>query len=675
MHKGILFGGAAVVAGAVALGGWQYAQNRVRADIEQVFASLRAAGIDARYATAEVELLSRAVRVGGITLKNAIVAGAEIKIGTASATGVDIASGARASKRVELSNVESVFPLTAAKGSSYRYDAPAIVLNELTLPDLSAARAPGRPEERLAQFFSGLRVSSIVAPGIAASTEITVPPARGGPPIRSKVDITYSGFRIDGLADGRIASWGVDSGMMKAGAGSPFTEATIGSMRSIGVDLMPFLNAGLGARRPVDGLYEVQSGFEMGEIKFRLVDGSSLTLGGMTGGSMSIDPEHISYAKIAALLETIEGATSQVPTPVQTARMAEAVAQLYEGMSWSKVELKPIELQPAPNSPVPVDFKLGSMLLGKFERGKLGEFRISDIAGSYPDARGGKQKFALATLSLKDFDLPKLMRLSSAQQRNPQPTPAQMMKMFGILSGIEIAGLDAVDPTTRNPIKIDRWLAEWSNPVNDIPTKSRLVYRGETAINPRDSNVAPLYQMGFRSLTVDLDVGTSYDEASRTIDVGPMVLKMDRLGEVTLKGAIGNVGRQAFSVQPGAFLTAMQDFTLGAYEAKVTDSGAVALLQSFAALQAPPGAPAPDLATKLRELKADPAFPAGNLATLVDAAVQFLQTPRQVLTIRASPVRGVPLALLLAPGFDRTAVAGVLDRFTVEASLSPAPPR
>lgn len=677
MRKSLLIGGAVVILGAAAAGGWQWANARARAEIESVFSGLRSAGMEASYAAIDVDLWSRGVRVSGITLKNPSAAGLDIKIDRANAEGVDIWGGARASKRVEFSNVETAFSFGGAN-ARYSYKAPTIVLNELVIPDPAMAGASRQPGERMAMVLAGLRAGSIVVPELLGSTEVKAgtPASRGRPPVPTRIDFKYTGFRIDGVADGRLSSWSAERGLMTGGAGSPFVEATFDAMKSTAIDMMPFLGAGLGARSPVGGLYEVQSRFEMGAMRMRLVDGSSFTIAGVTGGAMRIDPERMSFAKMQDFVRKLEALGGQPASPAQAAGVGEAVAQLYEGMTFSDIEIKGMEFAGPKAGQQTVGFKVGSIRLRNLERGKLGELRFTELSGGIPDARGQFAPFNMASFALHDFDLPGMMRVSAAQQPSAPGSPEQSLRMLALLKGFEMTGFVGTDPTTRKALRIDNLLATWSQFINDIPTKVRFAYKGETAINPRDANFAPLAQLGFQSLAMDLDLVAAYDETRRTIEIGPMSVKADRLGTASLKGIIGNAGREAFSLQPGVFAAAMQRFTLGTHELKVTDSGAVTLFQSAAALGATADKPAPDLAAKLRELKSDPAFPAGNIATLVEVAAQFLEKPRQALTVRATPTRGVPLDLLLAPGpggLDRNALAGMIDRFKLETTVTPAP--
>jgi hypothetical protein len=175
-----------------------------------------------------------------------------------------------------------------------------------------------------------------------------------------------------------------------------------------------------------------------------------------------------------------------------------------------------------------------------------------------------------------------------------------------------------------------------------------------------------LRESGMSRLTFALDIGTAWNEQTRTLVLSPATLELNDLLAVSLKITIGNVSADLVLDDPVKQQLAAKALEVGAIELSAHDSGAV----DFAAAQVArnQGISAGDARAKMiegmqRAARSQPRQSA-ELQRLVDALARFLAKDRETLKISLRPKGRINLAQM----FEIEPI-DALSQFNVEASV------
>ena len=430
----IYVAGAAAVA-VLAVGGvasFYVAQRRATTEIETMFAALRTGGSTATHGAITFDIWSQALRVDDIVVKSTPEPGLDFKIAKLTADALEVSGNDIVSKTIVLSGVEANWKLAQPLDGQQALKLPRVTIKNFRVPK-TIAMPPEATDAlvRSVALFSATDASSVNAPSVTVSTSLT-PPSTGvaraaAAPIA--IDYTYSDVALENLHDGRIARAATSKIGIEGKSGFPILSGTIDSIKSADIDIAPMFGLGLGRRTMSDGFVRVQGKTEIGAYTVKTEAGVTVRVDAITGDDFAIDPSKLSYPRIMAMLPVFS-AMGPNPTPSQTAKLADVLGTIYEGMRFKTLDVHGVRITDAKTKPA-LDFGIGRIGMRGFDKGKLAEFAVENAATENAPSPRGASPFRLGRFALLGFDLSALVRksMSLAQPRRPgqPPQPADFV--------------------------------------------------------------------------------------------------------------------------------------------------------------------------------------------------------------------------------------------------------
>jgi hypothetical protein len=258
------------------------------------------------------------------------------------------------------------------------------------------------------------------------------------------------------------------------------------------------------------------------------------------------------------------------------------------------------------------------------------------------------------------------MRFMGEQLSIPPGQPPgfdRIARMFNLLEGFEIKGIEVPDPKTRRKALIDASVTAGPYVPGSVPPDVRSTFKVSIPLSlPAPEPISFLAAAGVSTLTAEADVGLRWDDSAKTVALTPATLEVAGLAAVSVKASIGNVTRDLYSPDIAKAMEVVAAADVGPIEVTVRDLGIVDLLAAEVARSQGLGPEAgrgllAENWTRTAEPKAqlDP-----SLRPLLDAIGRFLQGKGETLTLRLTPKGRVRLVALveafrLAP--DQTLVS------------------
>ena len=201
-----------VAAIVIAVGGFFgfqfYTQQRIAGEVETALEQIRAAGGKASHGKISFDLLSRTVKIADLAAQSAAQPPISIKIGSLTASGVSQPDAARFSaESIEITDVEIGAAMAPQPAMSLAYKVPRIIVKDYSGP-ASLQRPPASSSfadvyRSALEQFAGVTAASITVPSLTGTINSGVATPGGG-------EVAYTGFAMQGIKDGKIASMKVD---------------------------------------------------------------------------------------------------------------------------------------------------------------------------------------------------------------------------------------------------------------------------------------------------------------------------------------------------------------------------------------------------------------------------------------------------------------------------------
>jgi hypothetical protein len=651
--------GGLVAAIVIAVGGFFgfqfYAQHRVVNEIDSAFEQIRATGGKASHGKVSFDLLNRTVTIADIATQTAAQPPVSVKIASIIASGVSQPDTARFSANsIEAVDVEVGAAMGPQPGSSVTYKAPRITVKEFSGPASLQQQPPSSSAAELyrsaIEQFAGISAASISIPSIAGTMNFGAALQDG--------NFTYSGFEVQDIKDGKIATAKVD--------GFTFTATTLekGKTQKIAGDLTNLTMLDFDAmtiaatfdpqRANDDRYYRAYRQFSIGSYVLTSGQSMRMRIEGFTFDDVGLRPSRI---KLPALLAVLPPGGA-APTPAQAQDLIEKVAGFYEGIRIGNAEARGISME-MPDGPI----KLSAMRFN-LENGKIREFAFEGL-----DTRTQKGPVKVGRFALKSLDIAGLMRLGALYSNPAQrPSPDQALGLLLLLEGAEVKGLVAPYKNSNKPITIDAINLDWGQFVGPIPSKARLTAKLTGPIDPTNPASKPILAAGIDTVAIDLDLGAAWTEASRAFALEPVSLELGGLFKASARVSLANVPREAFSPNPAQATAMAAQIDAGTLEFVLRDMGAVdlALAQYARTQNVSREAARRAIVDNIKASGEQTGVANPDAATVVAALTRFVETPGQTLIIKLTPLGKVPVLQLTQ--LLQTDPLLALAQFRIEAS-------
>jgi hypothetical protein len=657
----ILGGLAAAV--LIALGGYFgfqfYVHQRVVADVDAALAAVQAGGGKASHGKITFDLWSRTLTAQDIAVESAGPQPTSLKIARFTAIGAKSDAGRFSADQITATDIELGGTLAAQTRPEFAYKAPRI-----EIAGYSGLSGPLRPLDPAvpADFYRQLleRFAAVSA------TSITIPSVTGRMTMAGSAtalgEYTYAGLAARDVRDGKIAALTIDRATFTAPLQAQGkTDKMTGEVVEIAAydfDGAATLAMFDPARANDDKYYRTYRQMKTGAYTASTESGMKMRLDGMEANEIGIRPSRMQFAKIMAVVDSMPP-PGTTPTLEQTRGMMDKAAGLYEGFSIGNAEIRGLTME-MPDGP----FRLGAIKLGKLENGKIEEFAFEGL-----EARSPQGPVKLGRFALRALDVANLLRTATQLAGTRSPSPDQLAGLLLLLEGAEIRNLTAPYRNTGQPVNIDTLTLGWGQFVGPIPTKTRAALRMSGPIAAGDPEpFSALAAAGLKSASINFDLGTAWDEGTRSIAVEPVTVEFGGLMTAAARLSLANVPREVFSFNPLQSAIMAAQINVGALEIAIRDNGGVELgVQQYARKQNMSIEDARRaIIEDIRNKGAEVAAKNPDTVAIAEALARFIETPRGTLTIKLTP-RG-RVAMMEVVQSLKGAPLEALARFQVDVS-------
>jgi hypothetical protein len=654
---------AAVIAVAGFFGFQFYTQHRIAGEIDAAFEQIRAAGGKASHGQVSFDVKNRTVTVADIVAESTAQPPVSVKIASITASGVGQPDTARFSAdSIEITNVEIGVAVPAETISRVIYKLPRLTVKDYSGP-ANVQRLPASSSFiELYRFgfeqLASITASSVTAPDLTGTIKFSAAAPAGS----AAADFNYSGFAMEGIKDGKIASMKVDGfgftiDTEQMGKAEKFA-ANLANIASYDIDIGAMAAIFDPQKANDDKYYRVYRQISAGPYIITSGQGSgqglNMRIDGVTIDDVGIKPSRM---QLPALLAMMPQAGAAPPTPAQAREMMEKVAGLYEGVRFGNAEMRGLSMQ-TPQGPI----KLSTMRFN-YEGGKIGELAFEGLDAHAPNGPVKLERFAL-----KSIDIAGLTRVG-AQFAAQKPSPNQTLALLPLIEGVEVKHFAAPYKNTKKPINIDAINLNWGQFVGPIPSKVRLSAKMTAPLDTSDLGQKMLVAAGLDSTAIDLDFGAAWTETSGTFVLEPVSLELGGLLKATARVSLASVPRGVFSISTTQAAAMAAQIEAGTLELTLRDTGGgdIAVAQYARSQNVSREAARSSLVDSIRAI-GEKASANPDAAAAVDALARFVETPGQTLTIKLTPLGKVPALQLMQLLQTEPFVA--LAQFKIEASTA-----
>jgi hypothetical protein len=663
MRKILLIGAIAIAIAAGMPGNGSGAANFIEEGIESgirsIFADLRTAFGDARYGRVEFDLWKRGIAINDIMVRSTATPATTFRVGQIRVMGLSLSGGRIRADRVDIANLELAGALPVDFSPVIAQRAPTVTIEGFSIPasfrlKLSGTSTLDMMRIALEQFVE-IGATSIVMPTLVAS----LTPPSTAPAAMGAIEYTYSDLALRDIADGRIGRMTAGRTSITAG-GLAKVSGEIESMTASDIDTKPILAMFGSNRAGFDRYQRVYRDVVVGGYTIKLDTAGIIRIDSFTLDELAVKPSKFAIPELLAAVQTLSTANPST-APEVAAGMVGSLADLYEGMRMGKFALRGFEME-MPD----VRFKLGSMQMNGFEDGRLSEFILEGFDGRTPQ----NEPVSLGRFTLRGLNFTKLLRIAGELGISKrEPTPEQIANFATFIEGIEMNDLVAPDNRTGQMVRVDSIGVSWGQFIGPVPSAARWFAKGAVPIAKDESGpMAALAEAGLRSLLINFDFGSGWNEATRSFAVGPLRLDLGNLFAASARITLNNVPRDIFSIDPLHVALAASTLEAGVVEFTFRDLGAVKVATAqFAkgaglSIEAARAKLVEDIRRETKaQLQSTP-----ELKPLVDAVVNSIEMPGSTFTLRLVPKGRVSLLGLAEAGQQDP--AAVFSQFTLEVS-------
>jgi len=394
----------------------------------------------------------------------------------------------------------------------------------------------------------------------------------------------------------------------------------------------------------------------------------------ITGRDFSARPTKESWGETMTLLAAQGDRLDKAP-PVDRARLVSALADLLDAFQIGSMEATGFEVRD-PNAKDRVNAQIARIAFAGGEQGKPADLRMEDFTVT---ADNGRMRIGL--IGFSGFSFRSTLDGLKALSDKPLAAidPADLRALAPTIGTMRLSGLDfdlpnkskSDEPKPQNiRFTVKDMEVTADKPVNGIPTDLRVgVQNLALAVPPdaADNGLKELAAMGYKTLDLSFLTAATWNEPANELIVREVSVSGADMGRATLKGVLGNVGRDAFNADSAVALVALVGATARSLDLTVENKG---LFERALAEAARKQKRTPDDLRREYGMAAAVAIPAvlGSspaAKSLGQAIARFVAKPgRLAISARTKDPAGLGIADVAAAGEPAT----ILDKLEVTAT-------
>ena len=549
-------------------------------------------------------------------------------------------------------------------GVSYSF--PTAAFADLNLPQADLAAL----FDKSAAEPLGARLARVSA------KEVTIPELtvtqRVGPENRKTV---YRDVVARDIVNGRIASLASARATVEV-TGRP-TGAVTGTLGRFTVDDFDSAQAARlyesKADAPNAAMTRIYGAFAVEDMVLNDAKGPQVRIARIAGQDFSARPTKESWSETMALLGSHAEQLDKAP-PVDRARLVSALADLLDAFQIGAMEATGFEVRDANKEQG--GGRIARIAFTGASSGKPADLRVEDVEVA---ADNGRVRIGLIGFTGFSFQstLDGLKSLSDKPLKDIDP--ADMRALMPTIGTMRFSGLDFDVPNTREtkepkPENIRFTVKDIEvtadKPVNGVPTDLRMAMRNMSFAVPPDTTengLKDLAAMGYKALDLSFLTAASWNEPGSELVVREVSLSGADMGRATLRGVLGNVGKDVFNPDSAVALVALVGATAKTLDLTVENKG---LFERAIAEAARKQKRSPDDLRREYGIAAAVAAPAilgssPSAKSLGQAIARFIAKPgRLSISAKTKDPAGLGIADIASLGEP----AAILDRLEVTAT-------
>ncbi|CAA9346739.1 MAG: hypothetical protein AVDCRST_MAG90-2211, partial [uncultured Microvirga sp.] len=419
-------------------------------------------------------------------------------------------------------------------------------------------------------------------------------------------------------------------------------------------------------------LKRIFGAFSLENLELRTDKDAEIRITRITGRDFSARPTKNSLVETMKVLGAADAPDKA--SPAEQARLLGASVEIFDAMAVGSLEAVGIEIRD-PSGKEQVAGRIQRIAYKAADGTQPSDARIEGLDVATKDGRT-----RIGAVAFTGFALgPTVEGLRELADGAPAEADAAVLrKLIPTLGALRLSGLDVDVPNQRGQapkrenirfgVKDIELTAD--RPVNGIPTDLRLALEHLTFDVPGDTaeqGLKDLAAMGYRAVDLSWTAAANWNEPGSELVVREVSLRGSQMGSVTLRGVLGNVGRDVFNPDSALALVALVGATAKSLDLTIENGG---LFERFIAREAKINRGAAEKLRREYGMAAAigvPTMLGGSPAAkaIGQAVARFIAKPgRLTLSARTKDAGGLGIADLTA--FDQP--GAILERLDITAA-------
>jgi hypothetical protein len=379
-----------------------------------------------------------------------------------------------------------------------------------------------------------------------AASEIVIPEMRAETTAGAvRQSAVYRDVRVLQIGAGRAASAASGGGSFDGTSAEGPSRGTFARMEISDIDLglmVALLEPQPDA--PPAELRRVYGAFSLEGLTTEGPKGARSRIARMAGRDFRAKPTREGWIATA---NAFAGSTDlNKASPAERGRVVAAMLDLFEAFEIGSIEATGIEFSDAGGKDAAG--RIGRIAYESGARG--GEFRIEAL-----EAGGDDGRVRIASFSVGGISLAPMLASARDLAGKAEIGAAEMRRLIPIVGSVRLTGLDVStkgNPKTREaPTQASAGLFELlaDKPVEGIPTELRLNLRDLSVpiAGTKDEQAKQLLALGYNRIEASLTADLGWNEAAQELVVRELSAQGAGMGNLVLRGVVGNLSREAFS--------------------------------------------------------------------------------------------------------------------------------
>ncbi|MET0746196.1 MAG: hypothetical protein ABWY78_22695 [Microvirga sp.] len=392
---------------------------------------------------------------------------------------------------------------------------------------------------------------------------------------------TYRNVSANDIRHGLVAAMTADTAAQELTLRKGKSTVTQGRSTINGFDLAALARLYLDRAGPDPApLARIYGSFSIADTTLADANGATIRIASMTGSDFRARPTADSWSGTLSLLVALSEMDAR--SAADEGRLITALTDLIDAMDFGSLEAGGIEIaNAAARGTTPATSRIERVSYRGARDGQTSEVMLQGLKATSPDS-----SVALDTLTVTGFSLrPTIDGLRALRGRSVKDLPPEEMRaLIPVLGTTKLAGLSFDVPNSADkspsPARIKASLKAFEltadKPVDGIASRVRLGVSNLAMALPAASDeegIKTLIDWGYKDIDVSFLVSTEWNAAASAIEVRDLSFQGKDMGDVTVRGTLGNVSKDVFDPDTAVASVALMAATIRSLDVTLENKG------------------------------------------------------------------------------------------------------